>query len=136
MVKMRLELRTASALMNELERRARDEAVSKNEVVNKALTLYLTKDITDESLLIAKMSEMQRLIQLLDRRLDVFQKLELEWFQNCFMWTSAVNEKELPLLRENAAEKMIGFLADFRAKLPEAPALLEALLGDMLEEKA
>ena len=43
-----------------LSQRARDEGISSNAVIQKAVSLYLTKDTMDESLLIAKMTDVDR----------------------------------------------------------------------------
>jgi hypothetical protein len=124
--------------MDEIDRRAKDEDISRNELVNKALALYFEKDILDESLLIAKMTEVQHAVQTLDRRVDVAQKLQLEWYQQCLMFAPSTpqNKKEADLLYKTAAERTEAFLANFRRRLPRLPALLEILLADFLEEDA
>jgi uncharacterized protein (DUF1778 family) len=133
----RLWTRVPPALMEKIEQLAKADGVSRNELVNKALALYAAKDITDESLLIAKMSEMQRAVQFLDRKIDIAQKLQLEWYQYFFMFQpDAPRDKaEASLLYKKAAEKTDSFVARFRERLPRLPALLEALLADMLEEQ-
>jgi hypothetical protein len=133
----RLWARVPPALMEKAEEQAKADGISRNELVNKALALYLTKDISDESLFIAKMSEMQRIIQLLDRKIDIAQKLQLEWYQYFFMWQPDMPQDRdgaSPLYKK-AAEKTDAFLNRFRNRLPMLPALLEALLADMLEEQ-
>jgi uncharacterized protein (DUF1778 family) len=135
--KNRLWARVPTALMDTLEQQAKADGISRNEVVNKALTLYLTRDISDESLLIAKMSETQRIIQLLDRKIDLAQKLQLEWYQYFFMRQPDMpsDAGEASLLYKKASEKTNAFLSQFRKRLPLLPAFLEALLADMLEEQ-
>ncbi|MDR1597264.1 MAG: hypothetical protein LBR99_06125, partial [Treponema sp.] len=52
-----------------LSQRARDEHNRESEIIAKAIAMYLTKDVTDESLLIAKMSEIIRVVQNMDTKL-------------------------------------------------------------------
>jgi hypothetical protein len=124
--------------MDDIDRRSKEEEMSRNELVNKALAFYFEKDIVDESLLIAKMSEVQRLVQLLDRKVDIAQKLQLEWYQQRLMFTPQPpqDKKEAALLYKAAAERAEAFLANFRRRLPRLPALLETLLADFFEEDA
>jgi hypothetical protein len=138
MEKKRLVLRIPASLMDLLVRRSRDEGISRNELVINILALYFEKDITDESLLIAKLSDLQRSVQLLDRKVDVAQKLQLEWFQHYFLSAPPLpsNDKEAALLFRAAAERTDAFLSNFRRRLPKLPALLESLLADFLEEDA
>jgi hypothetical protein len=53
-----------------LAQRARDEHNRESEIITKAVTMYLTKDVADESLLIAKMSEIIRVVGNMDAKLD------------------------------------------------------------------
>jgi hypothetical protein len=50
-----------------LAQRARDECNRESEVVAKAIAMYLTRNVTDKSLLIAKMSEIVRVVQNLQQ---------------------------------------------------------------------
>ena len=68
-----------------LAQKAKDEGISSNAVIQKAVSLYLTKDTMDESLLIAKMTDVQRQIARLKHEFDVKQKLDLEWYQYFFL---------------------------------------------------
>jgi hypothetical protein len=131
-----IHVRIPFALANRLAERAKEEEASGNEIVNKALAFYFERDVADESLLIAMMSETQRLLQTLDRRVDVAQKLQLEWYQQCLMFAPSTpqDKKEAALLYKTAAERAEAFLANFRRRLPNLPSLLEALLADFLEE--
>jgi hypothetical protein len=131
-----MHVRLPSALAKELEARAKEEETSGNEIVNKALAFYFERDVADESLLIAKMSDVQRLLQTLDRRVDVAQKLQLEWYQQCLMFAPSLpqDKKEAALLYKTAAQRAEAFLSNFRRRLPNLPALLETLLADFLEE--
>jgi hypothetical protein len=116
--------------------RAKDENNTKSDIVTKALTMYLTKDITDESLLIAKMSEIARVIQNLATRLEVSQKLDLEWYHYNLMFTPELpkDEKERHLVQQRAAKRTSDFLLAFRRRVKMMPQFLETIFGVMLEE--
>lgn len=94
----------------------------------KAVELYLTKDTTDESLLIAKMSETQRIVQMLDKKIDAEQKLNMEWYQYFFMFQPEMpeNEDDARMLYKRAAEKTERMLERFQKRLPRLPAFSEA----------
>jgi hypothetical protein len=64
-----------------LTQRAKDEGPTENAVITKAVTAYLTKDVVEESLLIAKMSEIIRLTLKLTKAVEVKQKLDLDFMQ-------------------------------------------------------
>jgi hypothetical protein len=117
--------------------RAKDENNTKSDIVTKALAMYLTKDITDESLLIAKMSEIARTVQNLATRLEVSQKLDLEWYHYNLMFTPELpkDEKEQNLIRQRAAKRASDFLLAFRHRMKMMPQFLETIFGIMLEEE-
>jgi hypothetical protein len=116
--------------------RARDEGNTKSDIVAKALTMYLTKDIADESLLIAKMSEVARVVQNLSVRLEAGQKLDLEWYHYNFMFLPELpkDEKEQNLVQRRAAKRAGDFLLAFRRRMKLTPQFLETIFGVMLEE--
>jgi hypothetical protein len=120
-----------------LAQRARDERNRESEVVAKAIMMYLAKDVTDESLLIAKMSEIVRVVQNLQTKLDTGQKLDLEFYQYFFMFAPDFpgDEKEKQQVFGKAASRTQSFLAGFRQREKQMPRLLEAIFGMMLEEE-
>jgi hypothetical protein len=119
-----------------IAQRAKDEGNAKSDIVAKALAMYLTKDITDESLLIAKMSEIARVIQNLSTRLEAGQKLDLEWYHYNFMFLPELpkDEKEQNLIQRRAAKRAGDFLLAFRRRMKMTPQFLETIFGVMLEE--
>jgi hypothetical protein len=121
-----------------LAQRARDERNRESEIIAKAITLYLTKDVTDESLLIAKMSEIIRVVQNMQTKLDTGQKLDLEFFQYFFMFAPDFpgDEKEKQRVFNKGASRTQDFLSGFRQREKQMPRLLEAIFGMMLEEEA
>jgi hypothetical protein len=134
--KEQLWARVSPALMKRLEMRAEVENLSKNELINKALSLYLTKDLTDESLIMAKLTEMQRVIMFLEKRVDLGQRMQMEWQQYSLMFQPElpVDKQEFALTARRAAERNDEFLDKFRRRLKDSPAMLEALLADFLED--
>jgi hypothetical protein len=120
-----------------LSRRARDERNRESEIIAKAITMYLTKDVTDESLLIAKMSEIIRVVQNMDTKLDTGQKLDLEFYQYFFMFSPDFpnDEKEKQRVFNKGAGRTQSFLSGFRQREKQMPRLLEAIFGMMLEEE-
>jgi hypothetical protein len=119
-----------------LTQRAHDEHNSESEIITKALTMYLTKDVTDESELIAKMSEIIRVVENNTTKIDLGQKLGLEFLQYYIMTAPELpkDEKEAKWLQERAAKRTQKFLLSFRRRLKLMPSLLETILGNMLEE--
>lgn len=120
-----------------LTQRSKDEHNSESEIITKALTMYLTKDVTDESELIAKMTEIIRVIQNLETTLEVGQKLDLEWLQYSLMFTPELpkDEKEQKLVLERAAKRTEQFLLSFRQRVKLMPRFLEGIFGVLLEEE-
>jgi hypothetical protein len=120
-----------------LNLRSRDEHDSESEIITKALTMYLTKDVTDENLLIAKMSELERTVINLDRKTEVGQKLLLEYFQYYFMSVPEypADKAALDRLQSRAAERTTELLTLFRKREKHMPRFLESLLGSLLEEE-
>jgi hypothetical protein len=120
-----------------LARRAQDEGITKTDVVQKALTMYLTKDTTRESLLIAKMSEVIRTVENISTRLEVGQKLDIEWLQYSLLFTPELprDEKERTLIQDRAAKRAGEFLLSFRQRSKMMPRFLESIFGVMLEEE-
>jgi hypothetical protein len=120
-----------------LKGRAQDEHDSESEIITKALTMYLTKDVTDESLLIAKMSELTRTVGNLDRKIEVGQKLGLEYLQYFFMTVPEfpADKKDLGRLQTRAAQRTAELVTLFRQREKRMPRFLETVLGAMLEEE-
>jgi hypothetical protein len=125
------------AIKELLVQRANDERNSESEIITKALTLYLTKDVTDESELIAKMSEIIRVVQNLAARIEVSQKLDLEWYHYSLMFTPELprDGKEKNIIQERAAKRAGEFLLSFRHRMKMMPQFLESIFGVMLEEE-
>jgi hypothetical protein len=120
-----------------LAQRARDERNRESEIIVKAIAAYLTRDVTDESLLIAKMSEIIRVVQNMQTKLDTGQKLDLEFFQYFFMFAPDFpeDEQEKQRVYNKGASRTQSFLAGFRRREKQMPRLLEAIFGLMLEEE-
>ena len=83
------------ALMNQ---KAYDEGISVNAIAQKAVALYLTKDTMDESLLIAKMSDIQRQIARIIHEINLKQKLDLEWYQYFFLFAPPIHHRTVFVL--------------------------------------
>jgi hypothetical protein len=134
--KVRIWAYTTPSMKELLEQRAKEERNSESEIVTKALIMYLTKDVTDESELIAKMSEVIRVVQNLSKRLEVGQKLDLEWLQYFFLYSPELpkDEKERNLVHKRAAKRTGDFLLSFRQRMKMMPRFLESIFGMMLEE--
>ena len=113
--------------------KCREEDLSESELVGKALIAYLTKDVTDESLLIAKLTALEKQMRCLDKKVDVGQKLDLEWYQHYFMFTPDIGETERLIKHKQALDKTLRFLTAFRKHCKGMPAFLESVLGEMLE---
>jgi hypothetical protein len=120
-----------------LTQRARDEHNRESEIITKAITMYLTRDVTDESLLIAKMSEIIRVVQNMNTKLDTSQRLDLEFFQYFFMFAPDFpgDEKEKQRVFNKGASRTQSFLSGFRQREKQMPRLLETIFGMMLEEE-
>jgi hypothetical protein len=125
-------------LKNLLAQRANDEHISEGKLVRKILTLYLTKDIEEESLLIAKMTELLRQVMFIEKKLDLGQKKDMQWeqFMLAFQPELPKDARTRALALKRATDRYGQFLTMFRNKSRKIPAMLEAILGDMLEEEA
>jgi len=116
--------------------RAKDEGLSESALTVKALTLYLTKDVTDESLLIAKMSEIIRVVQNLAVSVDVGQKMDLEWIKyQMFFLPDPPSGEKLKAARTRAFTNAENFIRIFRERAKRLPRMLEAVFGTLLEEQ-
>lgn len=128
--------KTTARTKDLLALRATEDGVSVNAVINKAVTVYLTKDTTDESLIMAKLSDIQRQIGRLKNRTDVREKLLLEFFQYFFLFAPPLPQEELPVRMKKANQDVQGFLLNFRHRAAAIKPLIETIFGDMLEEDA
>jgi hypothetical protein len=121
-----------------LKQRAIDEGLSENKLIAKALTLYLTKDIEDESLIIAKLTEMQNQLEYLQKKTDLSHKKDIQWeiFLLAFQpeLPSDPAARELKIKRAN--QRYNQFLTQFRNRARQIPSMLESVLGDMAEQQA
>ena len=95
-------IRLTDEMRRLLFQRSRDEGISSNAVIQKAVSLYLTKDTMDESLVIAKMTDVQRQIARLKHEIDVKQKLDLEWYQYFFLFAPPIPQEEVGLRMQKA----------------------------------
>jgi hypothetical protein len=140
MAKPRLQIYIDPHLRELLAQRSRDENLSESRLAVKALSLYLTKDIEDESLLIAKMTELERQVSFIEKKIDLSQKKDIQWEQ--FLLTM---QPELPedaaarqLKIKQTSRRYLQFLTSFRERSKALPSMLESILGDMaeIEEKS
>lgn len=120
-----------------INQRSKEEGISENAIVTKAITLYLTKDTMDESLLIAKLTDITRKIDYLQKRIEVQEKLNLEWYQYFFLFSPELpkDPEELKVLTKKANNNVQMFLTNFRNHIKKIKPLIESLFGDMLEEE-
>ena len=119
------------ALMNQ---KAYDEGISVNALAQKAVALYLTKDTMDESLLIAKMSDIQRQIARIIHEINLKQKLDLEWYQYFFLFAPPIPPDEVGVRLQKANKDVQAFLQNFKHRAASIKPLMETVFGDMLEE--
>ena len=129
-------VRFTEEMKNLLSQRAKDEGISSNAVIQKAISLYLTKDTMDESLVIAKMTDVQRQIARLKHEIDVKQKLDLEWYQYFFLFAPPIPQEEVGLRMQKANRDVQAFLQNFKHRAASIKPLIETIFGDMLEEEA
>jgi hypothetical protein len=125
------------SLKDLIEQRARDEHLTGTKLALKAITLYLTKDIEDESLVIAKMTELQRQVGYLEKKIDIAQKKDIQWEQ--FLLTLQPELPQDPATRDvkikRASQRYLQFLTQFRDRSKALPSMLESVLGDMRERE-
>lgn len=129
-------VRINSSTKDLLEQRAKDEHISQGDVLNKALVMYLTKDIMDESLLIAKMTEILRQVGYIQKRIEIQEKLTLEFYQYFFLFSPTLpsDKNELAALSSKANSDVQQFLFKFKKRVEKIKPLIETIFGDMLEE--
>lgn len=134
---VQLHIRVTKRIEELLKQRAKDENMTVTALINKALTVYLTKDTMDESLLLAKMSNIQKTFDRLEKKIDVKQKLDLEWYQYFFFFapdTKNLTEEQVNLRLNKANKDVVAMLTNFRNHEKQAKPFLEAIFGNMLEE--
>jgi hypothetical protein len=83
------------------------------------------------------MSEIIRVVQNMNTKLDTGQKLDLEFYQYFFMFSPDFpdNEKEKQRVFNKGTSRTRSFLSGFRQREKQMPRLLEAIFGMMLEEE-
>jgi uncharacterized protein (DUF1778 family) len=118
-----------------IDQRAKEEQLSINKLIIKALTLYLTKDIEDESLIIAKLTSVQRQIEFIEKKIDISQKKDMQWEQFLLaLQPELPNDKAARELKiKRAGQRYIQFLTSFRDRIRALPSMFEAVLADMQE---
>jgi hypothetical protein len=123
-------------IKEQLVLKAKEEGVSISELAVKALTMYLTKDIMDESLVLASLSDNKRKIDYVDKKLELLAKLHYSWYQWFFLYSPELpdNEKERKLKMASGNKRTVSFIKNFRANLKHMPSFLESLLGDIKEK--
>jgi hypothetical protein len=119
-----------------LSQKAREEHTSESDIISNALSVYLTKDIVPESLVMAQLQELKRQIESLGKTLDLQQKLDLEWYQFNFLSLPELplNEKERAVRYKRASDRFRQFLVAFRRRSKTTPAFMESIFGELLEE--
>ncbi len=134
----RLMFRTTANTKKLLSQRAVDEGISMNEVLNKAAVMYLTKDTTETSLLIAKLSDIQNSLGKMRRRDDLREKFELDVYQFLFTVMPEIPEESKAgiAVLERGKQRFGSFLKGFRNRVRLLKPVMETVFGDMLEEEA
>jgi hypothetical protein len=119
-----------------LTQKAREEQTSESDIISNALSVYLTKDIVPENLVMAQLQELKRHIESLGKTLELQQKLDLEWYQFNFLSLPELpaDEKERALRYKRASSRFQQFLIAFRRRSKSTPAFMESIFGEMLEE--
>lgn len=130
--------RTTPRVRELLSQRAVDDGISMNEVMNKAAVMYLTKDTMEESLLIAKLSDIQNLLGRMKRRDDLREKFELDVYQFLFTVMPELPEESRAgvAVLERGKQRFESFLKGFRRRVSALKPVMETVFGDMLEEDA
>lgn len=130
--------RTTSRIKELISQRALDDGISMNEVLNKAAVMYLTRDTMEESLLIAKLSDIQNSLGKMKRREDLRQKFELDVYQFLFTVMPELPEesKASIVVLERGKRRFEHFLRGFRHRVKVLRPIMETVFGDMLEEDA
>jgi hypothetical protein len=119
-----------------LVQKAREEHTSESEIIASALSVYLTKDIVPENLVMAQLQELKRQVESLCKTQELQQKLDLEWYQYNLLSLPELpaDEKERNIRFKRAAGRFQGFLTAFRRRSKTMPAFIESIFGEMLEE--
>jgi hypothetical protein len=134
----RVTFRTNAEIKKQIKRYAQDENISENAVIQLSLQKFFTSDVSDESLLIAKMTRLDGVLNKLNNKSDLFHKLLLDFFQYNFLFFPSLPEdtKQLKIKYSAAAKSFRQFMAMFRKRLKAMPSLEETIYGDLLEAQA
>lgn len=133
-----LMFRTTPRIKELIVQKAADDGISMNEVLNKAAVMYLTRDTVEESLLIAKLSDIQNSLGKMRRREDLREKFELDIYQFLFTVLPELPEESKAgiAVLERGKRRFEGFLKGFRHRVRVLKPVMETVFGDMLEEDA
>jgi hypothetical protein len=84
------------------------------------------------------MTELQRQVTFIEKKLDLGQKKDMQWEQFILSFQPELpkDPKTRGLALKRASDRYGQFLTMFRDRSRNIPAMLEAILGDMLEEEA
>lgn len=128
--------RTTPRIKELISQRAADDGISMNEVLNKAAVMYLTRDTAEESLLIAKLSDIQNSLGKMRRRDDLREKFELDVYQFLFTVMPELPEESRTgiAVLERGKQRFESFLKGFRHRVRVLKPVMETVFGDMLEE--
>lgn len=133
---VRFTLRYSAYLNDLVMKKAKELEMSKNEICIIALQEYLTRDITDESLLLAKLSDMQRTVRMTDNKIEVWGKMFMYYLRYFFLFSPEYPEDREIFSKalKNAEKRTQGFLRRQKEFMKESPRFLEMLLADSGEE--
>jgi hypothetical protein len=129
-------LRFPTELKRQIKNYAEEENISETAVITLALQKFFTSDISDESLLIAKMSSADSKLHKLTAKIDLGHKLMMDFFQYNFIFFPPLPEdtKQLKIKYAAAAQGFRQFMLMLRRRLKTMPSLEETIFGDMAEK--
>lgn len=123
------------ALLQDVEKKERR---TKSDIIREALSLYFTKDIGDKELLYSALNNSKRLIEYVDKKLEVF--FNLWFFSLTSIFASIPDISSYPKeeqvgITKNAIKRKNAMFNAFKKTIKEQPSLFEALLTDFIEHE-
>ncbi len=134
--KNRFELRMDDAMVKMIEELAKEEGVSKAEMVETCIRHYYTEDVLDENLILGRMSTLEKKIDWLNNKTETFYKLAYAFMQYVVTFLPALpkDKTEAQGILDSGAERFSKFVMKFR-KIEKAEdiSFVQQVWGDTQE---
>lgn len=131
-----LTVRVPEDLKNLIDTRALQDYKENSELIREALNFYLRKDITRESIIQATLQDLRSQIAMLDKKIEVMNRLFVFWLPYFFATSPELpSGEEGTYLIKKANKRAEVMISGFKKDLQKDPIFFETLLADFFEMK-